>query len=141
MKPVKEIVKEGELIVLTEGETNNFWFIAKSFIHLIYFILNRGAHVGTHLYIFNPATGKDVFISITQQKTLKKQRGVLYNTTRQQLTDLAGLLGMSWCPKYAAYLGHYLAPKPKYSYSSYPDTWLKEEWSKQEHAEVQCDSV
>jgi len=141
VKPVKEIVKEGELIVLTEGEANNFWFVAKSYIHLMYFIMNRGGNVRTALYIFNPSIGKDVFIGVKTQKVLNKQRKTGYNATRQQFVELGDVLGVSWCPKFAAYLGHYLAPKPKYSWASYPDTWLKEEWSKHEHQEVQCDSV
>lgn len=141
MKPVSEVVKDGALIILTEGEANNFWFPCKSYVHLMYFIMNRGGNVRTHLYIFNPATNKDAFIGTTTQKSLSKMRKTGYTATRKQFADLAELLGVPWEPVFPAYIEAYLKPRAKYSWNVYPDTWLKEEWSKLQHAEIQCDSI
>ena len=141
MKPVSEVVKEGAFIVLTEGAANNSWFTCKGFLHLMHFIMNRGGNLRTHLYIFNPATNKDAFIGVSTQKSLNKMRKTGYNATRKQFSDLAGLLGVPWEPMFAAYIEAYLKPRPKYSWNVYPDTWLEKEWSKLQHAEIQCDSV
>ena len=140
MKPVKDVIKEGFLL-LVEGPAHNDWWTLKSFLHVMYLLLNRGAQVRTALYIFHPATGKDVFISVDAQKSLSKQRKIGYNATRSQFYDLAVALDVPWDYMYSAYIAHYLMPRTKWSFPDYPDTWIKNWKEQHNHAEVQCDSV
>lgn len=106
-------------ITLYEGTGGSrYWGNISSMVSIINLIMDRGARIGTALYILCTTSGQSVYLSIAEQKEMSNKRklggqAAAYN----QFSELVHRLGLEWNPMYLAYI-HYHMHKKKHTWTA-----------------------
>jgi hypothetical protein len=111
---------------------NRVWWHNETFLYVIDEVLCRGAKCQSDLFIFCPQTGKNVFLTIAEQRAHNKICKGNLPASLDYMQSIAKILGVPWNDTHNSFIEWKLKGKA-WEYLSH--------WKEQHNGQVYSDSV
>lgn len=125
MKTIQEAYPDRKIFLCQEGTGGRrTWWYNDNFLHTISEILLRGSKSQSDLYIFCPSTGKNLSISLEEQRAHAKICRKNIHASLNYMQSIATALGIEWHSLFTVWTQLKVSGNPSWeTYNSIQKQW------------------